>query len=948
MLVSWWRRLAMRRMVDAARSGRRILRVEGLEDRVTPANIYVATPDPGSASVLTVFDAATRAQKFTITAFAGTVAGGVNVAVGDVDGDGNPDIIAGAGSGGGPAVNVFSGKDGSLLKTFTLGDADSRVGASVAAGDFDGDGLAEVVIGTVRNGQPLVQVVRFADGTVLGGFTPFPGASGVNVAAADVTGDGTPDVVVGAGAGVASQVTVFDGKSNAPLFTLQAFGGNFLGGVNVSAGDVTGDAKADIVVAAGLSGGPRVQVFDGATQKVVQNFFAYDSAQRNGARTVAADGNGDGTLDILTADGPGQAAQLKGFDARTLAALSLIPLSGLPAGTGYDTTAPTATISSSASVTTKDSPIPFTATFNEGVNGFSIAGLTATNGTILSFNRVDAKTYNFELTPGAAGAVSVSVAANAATDAAGNANTASTALSRTFDNTAPTAAVTALTTSDTTPTIRGTVNDPTATVSLLVGGQTVAATVTGTSFTATVPVALAAGTYNVQVTATDPVGNSKTSTQTGALVIDTSGPTVLSVTSPTADGSYTTGATVNVAVAFSEPVVVVGTPTLALNSGGTASFVSGSGTTTLTFRYTVAAGQNATDLDYSTTAALTLPAGATIQDAVGNSAILTLPAPGSAQSLGGSKAIIIDTAAPTAAVGSTVAPATPTSPVPFMVTFSEPVTNFTAAGLTVVNGTAGTITPGTDGRTFTFDVTPLAQGAVVVTANANAASDAAGNPSLISTPFTVLYDTTAPAAPVVAGLAPASDTGSSPTDGVTNNPLPTIIGTAEVETTVKVFADSLSGPLLLGTATRINGTNWSFTPATALADGTYTITATATDAAGNVSVMSAGITIVIDTVAPTPTLSTTAADPTSVSPIPFTVTWDQVPAGFDASDLTVTGGTVGDFAQGADPKTFTFTVTPPPAGGTVSASVAASVATDTAGNPNAASNSLSVTYIPAG
>ena len=62
-------------------------------------------------------------------------------------------------------------------------------------------------------------------------------------------------------------------------------------------------------------------------------------------------------------------------------------------------------------------------------------------------------------------------------------------------------------------------------------------------------------------------------------------------------------------------MIVTGTPQLALNSGGTASYTSGSGTSTLTFTYTVAAGQNSPKLDYTSTSALTLNGG-TIFDTV--------------------------------------------------------------------------------------------------------------------------------------------------------------------------------------------------------------------------------------------------------------------------------------------------------------------------------------------
>ena len=81
------------------------------------------------------------------------------------------------------------------------------------------------------------------------------------------------------------------------------------------------------------------------------------------------------------------------------------------------------------------------------------------------------------------------------------------------------------------------------------------------------------------------------------------------MTSTTANGTYGVGSVITITVGWSEPVVVTGTPQLALNSGGTASYSSGSGTSTLTFTYTVAAGQNSSRLDYTSTTALTLNGG---------------------------------------------------------------------------------------------------------------------------------------------------------------------------------------------------------------------------------------------------------------------------------------------------------------------------------------------------
>jgi hypothetical protein len=126
------------------------------------------------------------------------------------------------------------------------------------------------------------------------------------------------------------------------------------------------------------------------------------------------------------------------------------------------------------------------------------------------------------------------------------------------------------------------------------------------------------------------------------IIIDTTAPKVSNVTSPTANGTYGIGATITITITFSEVVTVTGAPDLALNSGGTAKYNSGSGTNTLTFTYVVAVGQNSSDLDYTSTTALTLNGG-TIKDLAGNAATLTLAAPGAAGSLGANKNIVIKT-----------------------------------------------------------------------------------------------------------------------------------------------------------------------------------------------------------------------------------------------------------------------------------------------------------------
>ena len=154
-------------------------------------------------------------------------------------------------------------------------------------------------------------------------------------------------------------------------------------------------------------------------------------------------------------------------------------------------------------------------------------------------------------------------------------------------------------------------------------------------------------TYTITAKSTDPAGNTGTATRT--FIYDTTAPTVSSVSSTKADGAYPSGTSIPITVTFSENVTVTGSPTLALNSGGTATYSSGSGGATLTFAYTTAGGENTADLDYSATSSLAL-SGGTIKDAATNNATLTLPAVGGANSIGGQKNIVVDTSNPTASV----------------------------------------------------------------------------------------------------------------------------------------------------------------------------------------------------------------------------------------------------------------------------------------------------------
>ena len=105
--------------------------------------------------------------------------------------------------------------------------------------------------------------------------------------------------------------------------------------------------------------------------------------------------------------------------------------------------------------------------------------------------------------------------------------------------------------------------------------------------------------------------------------------------------------------------------------------------------------------------------------------------------------------------------------------------------------------------------------------------------------------TTAPAAPSTPDLTAATDSGASNADNVTNVTTPVFVGTAEANAVVTLF----DGGASIGSGTADGSGNWSITAGT-LGQGTHSVTAKATNLAGNVSVASAALSVTIDTAAP--------------------------------------------------------------------------------------------------
>lgn len=268
----------MRQGVDVALAD---VNGDGLDEIITAAG-------PGGGPNVKVFDRDGK-QLASFFAYDAAFRGGVSIAGGDLTGDGKAEIVTGAGPGGGPLARVFSAT-GKLQTTLVTFDTTFRGGVNVAVGDVNGDGVNELVTGAGAGGSPLVQTFA-RTGERLGAFFAFDPASrtGVSVATGDTDFGGPDEIWVTRGPGSDSTVRgytingtllssflAYEDPNNVP----------YLGGVNLAVGDANADRIADVVTvratgdyrqAPTVFAGARNLVPQGSNQTLTTGFYAADA-----------------------------------------------------------------------------------------------------------------------------------------------------------------------------------------------------------------------------------------------------------------------------------------------------------------------------------------------------------------------------------------------------------------------------------------------------------------------------------------------------------------------------------------------------------------------------------------------------------------------------------------------------------------------------------------------
>lgn len=215
---------------------------------------------------------------------------GINVALGSTDEGPSPEIVTGPGPGSdrGSRVKLFD-NDNTPLLGFDAYPPGMDAGVDVALGDMDGDGQDEIITAPGPGYEPHVKFFNADDPTQVQGLRAYPTdfLYGLHVSAGDIDDDGIDEIIVVPMAGSKPSVKIFK-SDGTEVHNFFAFVEEMRSGMDVAVGNMDEDNNEEIIVVPGPNQAPLVRIYE-ADGVFVREFLAYDRTQRNGVRLSAGD-----------------------------------------------------------------------------------------------------------------------------------------------------------------------------------------------------------------------------------------------------------------------------------------------------------------------------------------------------------------------------------------------------------------------------------------------------------------------------------------------------------------------------------------------------------------------------------------------------------------------------------------------------------------------------------
>lgn len=211
-------------------------------------------------------------------------------------------------------VKIFDAVNFIPEKGFFISFSKTDEAQSLAIVDLGGDGVNEIVVGAPRGKKPEVKIYR-EDGSLVNSFMVYEEnfLGGVNVSAGDLDGDGLGEIVVAPGGEVAAEIKIFDGYGKQKISDgFFAFDRNLKNGASVAVRDVDGDGRGEIIAASGPGQETEVRLFK-STGEILANFKPAGINKWSGAHSAAGDLDGDGLKEIIVAPGWGSAPEVQIF-----------------------------------------------------------------------------------------------------------------------------------------------------------------------------------------------------------------------------------------------------------------------------------------------------------------------------------------------------------------------------------------------------------------------------------------------------------------------------------------------------------------------------------------------------------------------------------------------------------------------------------------------------------